>query len=253
MPTARFFKLPEERRGRILDVALEEFARHGYQKASLNHIIAGAGLSKGAVYYYFDNKADLFITVVSRLMDRFPQIVQKKFDIEDPSKFWTIAHNAFHQIIKLKLDPTAFALLREVIDPEISAMFPEHLREMMQFSTLTLTRFVQTGRRLGVIRQDLPVHLLVHMIQGFMMSISTWLLELMAEGRSFDPDGLTGFLLEFLRRFLDPGQEMTGPALEFVAPFLGEPEKTKSDFERPSDWIAQLQLAQMHGRDPQGV
>jgi len=253
MPTARFYKLPLERRGHILDVAQEEFARYGYEKASLNRIIAEAGLSKGAIYYYFDNKADLFITVVSRMMDRFPQIVQKLVNVEDAEQFWTTAHDAFLQIVKLKLDPTMFALLRELLNPEISAMFPEHLREMMQFSTVTLSRFVQTGQRLGVIRRDLPLHLLVHMIQGFMMAISSWLLELINGGQTPEPAGLTRFLLEFLRRFLAAGQELTGPAFDFLAPFVEAGEKTKTDCQRPSDWSAWLQFTHSHGQEPQGV
>jgi AcrR family transcriptional regulator len=252
LPTARFYKLAEPRRNHILDVAQQEFSRYGYEKASLNHIIAEAGLSKGAIYYYFDNKADLFITVVTRLMDRFPQIVQKMIDVDDPAQFWVTAHDAFFQIVKLKLDPDVFSILRELINPEISAMFPESLREMMQFSTLTLTRFVQTGQRLGVVRRDLPVHLLVHLIQGSMMSISTWLLELMNQGHCFDAEGLTRFLLELVRRLLEVGQEMTEPALRFLSPFLDREKELNPQCQRPSDWNAWLQFTHAAGRDSKG-
>ncbi len=64
MPRPRFHKLPEEKQERILEAAAREFTAHGYEGASLNKILTAAGISKGAAYYYFDDKADLFTTAV---------------------------------------------------------------------------------------------------------------------------------------------------------------------------------------------
>jgi AcrR family transcriptional regulator len=36
--------------------------------ASLNRILEQAGISKGSAYYYFDDKADVFLTVVQRYL-----------------------------------------------------------------------------------------------------------------------------------------------------------------------------------------
>ena len=64
MPRPRFYKLPEEKRERILEAAAKEFTAHGYDGASMNRMLDEAGISKGAAYYYFDDKADLFATAV---------------------------------------------------------------------------------------------------------------------------------------------------------------------------------------------
>ena len=64
MPRPRFDKLPPERQATILDAATVEFATAGYENASLNRIIERAELSKGATYYYFDGKEDLYLTVL---------------------------------------------------------------------------------------------------------------------------------------------------------------------------------------------
>ena len=47
-----FFALPEEKRQRILNAALEAFAKHEYKKASTDDIAAKAGISKGLLFYY---------------------------------------------------------------------------------------------------------------------------------------------------------------------------------------------------------
>src|SRR5215813_12480608 len=64
MPRPRFNTLPTDKRQRILEAAALEFAGRGFEQASLNRIIETAGISKGAAYYYFDDKADLYATVV---------------------------------------------------------------------------------------------------------------------------------------------------------------------------------------------
>ena len=250
VPTPRFFKLPPERQCQILDVAQAEFAAHGFDKASLNHIIIEANLSKGAFYYYFDNKADLFIVVVKRLIDRLPPIVQKLYDIKDPARFWEIAHDVFFQFVKMKMDPSMFRILGELLDPRISAMVPGHLAEMTRFSITTMSRFLETGQHLGLIRTDLPELLLVHMIQGIMLAISSWLLETMQEGRFVDPEGITRFLVEFVRRFLDPGQALPGSLTDFLSPVIDTGEGTKAAPRRPSDlslWLQWTHVGRIDG------
>ena len=50
-------------RRKILDVALEVFAETGYSRASLQEIAVRAGFTRGAVYWHFENKADLFMAL----------------------------------------------------------------------------------------------------------------------------------------------------------------------------------------------
>ena len=61
MPKETFFNLPEVKRGAILDAALEEFAAYPYDQASVNRIVARAGIPKGSFYQYFENKKDLYL------------------------------------------------------------------------------------------------------------------------------------------------------------------------------------------------
>ncbi len=48
----------------IIDAASEVFAKYGYYKASMDKIAQASNLTKGALYYFYKNKADLFYAVV---------------------------------------------------------------------------------------------------------------------------------------------------------------------------------------------
>ena len=50
----------------LLDAALSEFTRDGYDRVSLDQVAAAAGFSKGAIYSNFTNKEDLFLTLMDQ-------------------------------------------------------------------------------------------------------------------------------------------------------------------------------------------
>jgi AcrR family transcriptional regulator len=51
---------PDEKTRRLLAVALEVFARHGFRKTSMQDIADAAGISRAALYLRFRNKEDVF-------------------------------------------------------------------------------------------------------------------------------------------------------------------------------------------------
>lgn len=61
----KFRRRPADRPAEILAAALEVFAARGFQGARLEEVARRAGVSKGALYLYFETKADLFRAVVT--------------------------------------------------------------------------------------------------------------------------------------------------------------------------------------------
>jgi TetR/AcrR family transcriptional regulator, transcriptional repressor for nem operon len=59
---------PERTRGRLLRAAFEEMHRSGFRNADLDAILARAGVTKGALYYHFDNKEALGYAVVDEVI-----------------------------------------------------------------------------------------------------------------------------------------------------------------------------------------
>lgn len=57
----------ERTRERILDMAEREFHRRGVSRTSLEQVARAAGVTRGAVYWHFRNKADLFNAMMNRV------------------------------------------------------------------------------------------------------------------------------------------------------------------------------------------
>jgi TetR/AcrR family transcriptional regulator, transcriptional repressor for nem operon len=59
---------PERTRKLLLQAAFREIYRSGYRSADLDAILAAAGVTKGALYYHFDNKEALGYAVVDEVI-----------------------------------------------------------------------------------------------------------------------------------------------------------------------------------------
>ncbi len=64
----RWQRRKDARPDEILAAALELFTRHGYAATRLADVAARAGVSKGTLYLYFPNKAELFKALVRRAL-----------------------------------------------------------------------------------------------------------------------------------------------------------------------------------------
>lgn len=56
----------EQTRALLVDAALRVFAEHGYEEATVEDIAAAAGYSKGAYYFHFASKEDIFLELLEQ-------------------------------------------------------------------------------------------------------------------------------------------------------------------------------------------
>jgi AcrR family transcriptional regulator len=80
-------------RGRILAAASRVFAEHGYDGATLDMVAADAGVTKGAVYWHFASKGELFLALLEQdvewMSKAIPEVLRSVGEIEDPIERWT--------------------------------------------------------------------------------------------------------------------------------------------------------------------
>ena len=65
----------DARRAQILDGARRAFAEHGYEGATVARLEQATGLSRGAIFHYFENKNDLFVELAMETSTRFGDIL----------------------------------------------------------------------------------------------------------------------------------------------------------------------------------
>lgn len=165
MSRERLDNLPPERLEKLFDSAAREFAEHGYERASLNRIIADAGMGKSSLYYYFNDKADLFSTLVERAMAHFIRDIGGfDYTLLTAETYWPELGAIMHRSVTFMEKNTWYVRL--------GCLFYS-LRSHDRGSRATgglfklahgwLGQLLRHGQVLGVVRTDLPEALLVQM------------------------------------------------------------------------------------------
>ena len=74
-----FSKLPKEKQLKIINAGMEYFGKYGYKKAVTDDIAARAGISKGLLFHYFDNKKNFYLF----LYDFSEKLMMKYINMDD--------------------------------------------------------------------------------------------------------------------------------------------------------------------------
>lgn len=72
----------EETKSHLLQAATDEFAEYGYEKSSLRRICQKAEVTTGALYFFFQDKADLFAEVISPVTNRLLKMLESHYKME---------------------------------------------------------------------------------------------------------------------------------------------------------------------------
>jgi AcrR family transcriptional regulator len=204
MPRTRFFKLEQEKQDKICDVALQEFGTHGYEEASMNSIIKKSGISKGAMYYYFDNKRDIYIYSLVKITKSMGDFFPETFDHQSPEEFWDyMAKAGALKTEMITKEPVVFRFLKEFIYEYHKD--PSPYLEITSFFIQMMRSIVEAGQKVGAIRTDLPLDLIVNLLFGMGLNLDAWLFSKNDSLENINIKSLVLGYLELLRGVFQPG------------------------------------------------
>lgn len=83
MPKQTFLNLPEEKRERFINAAIDEFADNDYKNASISRLCKTIGIAKGSFYQYFEDKQDLVRFLIDLALQE-KQTLLNDIPIPDP-------------------------------------------------------------------------------------------------------------------------------------------------------------------------
>ena len=192
------------RRRAILDAARRAFARHGYEGATVKVLEAETGLSRGAIFHHFRDKEALFLALAEQDAGRTAEVVEQAGlvqvmrDLRDKDAGWLGVQLEVRRRLRT--------------DPAFAARWAERQEAVARATAERLER----QRRAGVVRDDVPVPLLV----DFLRLVFDGLVSSMAAGMPIDRlDGVLDLVEDAVRR----------PAAAAAADPAPEPTPTPAD------------------------
>jgi TetR/AcrR family acrAB operon transcriptional repressor len=188
-------------RATILKTALSVFSAKGYSAATLDDVAKAAKVTRGAIYWHFKSKADLYNTLVQEFSARGAAVVQQA--VAEGGTLMEILRRVFvRQCALIEEDKEAravmeLALFKTGLSPELQ---PGRKKQLDAGHTLVegIAAAMQQGIAQGVLRDDIDP---VDMARAFLAFengvIQMWLLSpksfsLKASAESFADILITG-------------------------------------------------------------
>lgn len=113
-------------RAQILQSALVCFAEKGYHQTSMDDIVAQSGLSKGALYWHFNSKKELFIALVEWFMSQIGEEISHAWttDMSAADKIRTMA------MVSLESSEQMIPFVKVILDFWAQTSEDEQLQQM---------------------------------------------------------------------------------------------------------------------------
>jgi AcrR family transcriptional regulator len=137
-------------RERILDAALDVFSQKGYHDSSVDDVVRESNTSKGAVYFHFANKQQLFVALV----DKFANLLERRVSeaIEQETSSVARIRAALEACLETfsKYRPLAKILLVQAVG--LGAIFEQKRMEVLE----RFARLIQTNLEQAIASGELP-------------------------------------------------------------------------------------------------
>ncbi|WP_052033175.1 TetR/AcrR family transcriptional regulator [Sulfitobacter donghicola] len=131
----------------ILDAALEVFSRDGYGGSTLDAIAIGAGLSKPNLLYYFEGKTEIYVTLLSQLLETWlDPLVELAPDGDPVEELLSYVHRKLDMALELPAESKLFA--GEILQgaPRMMEYLNDDLKPLFDQKCAVIQGWIDEGR-----------------------------------------------------------------------------------------------------------
>ncbi len=140
-------------RRRILESAKGVFFRDGFMEANLDEVAKRAGVAKGTLYRYFENKAQLYVAVLSHRGKVFEEKLKGAVDPEAPpiEALWDASRFYLqHYVTNREYFQIFWAIENQSVIGELPSQVVDEVTRLWEQSLGTLAGIIERGVKEGV-------------------------------------------------------------------------------------------------------
>lgn len=201
MPYSRYNNLSASKQEEILQAAAGEFAAHDFENASFNRIIEHSGISKGAMYYYFADKEDVYRTVLDVWFTELLENIQPRSNPHTSAAYWEEWRSIFQRTFRyFQQKPLAAAILWQSIRSRAAGKAHPLLVQLADQLRNWMDDLLKKGFQVGAVRTDLPEGLLLEAAFSMLEGFDRWLAERWQDGFERSIDDIAEYVTDLLRR-----------------------------------------------------
>ncbi|WP_077852659.1 TetR/AcrR family transcriptional regulator [Clostridium felsineum] len=177
MPKQTFYNLITEKQEKIMRSAINEFLNNGYEKGNIGNIAKNAGVAKGSMYQYFENKKELFLfciqwasTLIVQKYGNFSAYKEKEINLFD-----YIYESTTAMWFQIKEERNVITFIQNAFMGNYGSVTEEATKSMMEISNTYTLNLIRDGKKHGYIRKDIDDMMLLMFMTGAFAKIREYL------------------------------------------------------------------------------
>ncbi|WP_349426618.1 TetR/AcrR family transcriptional regulator [Microbacterium sp. LWS13-1.2] len=182
----------------VTRAAVELFARQGYANTSVQQIVEAAGVTKGAMYHYFESKDDLLFGIYERLLTlqkaHLDQIIARGGTVDDVLRAVCV------DVLETSIDSMEEGAVFFRSLNMLSAPRQQEVTRRRRAYHDEFTELISRGQSEGLYRTDIPLAMLVAHFFSDVHYLSHWYSPEGPEDKTLVAEQLTDLFLTSLRR-----------------------------------------------------
>src|SRR4051794_25846289 len=223
--TSRRQEYSASTRRALVEVATELFTRRGYARTSLDEIVAGARVTKGALYHHFSGKQALFESVFENVEERAARDIQRAVrGHRDP---WDKALGGLRAFLAVLQEP---GYRRIVVADGPGVLGYERYREHEQRTTFGIVREIVSSVLTSYDLAPTMVETFSRVFFGAMSAAGTAVSSAEDPRRAgLEAEAAIGYMLAGLRQMAEAGAPWPAPAELAVQPSRADEQVDEPD------------------------
>ena len=146
----------------IVVACLKLFARQGFHNTSISDIASGAGITKGAIYWHFENKEALFSAILENMRLNWQEVVQQHVEEVDNAR--EKIDQLFENFYLLLVQHPDCSLFLQRVSLETDGKYAERLSEGFEGTADFIATIFERGKQDGIFKPELGSKLIAYTI-----------------------------------------------------------------------------------------
>lgn len=183
MPKETFFNLPEEKRQKIYEAALEEFSHHPFKQASINRVVDQSGIAKGSFYQYFQDKKDLYRFLVDEIFQKKIQYLTPAMKNPQSVDCFSLIADLFRSGVRFARDnPKLARVAQHLTSKSEKDTYQEIMGQKMGEGLSIYRNILEQGMERGEIRTGINLDMAAYVLYLWNSGLADGFTELFHEG-----------------------------------------------------------------------
>lgn len=154
IPKQTFHNLDEQKKQRIIDASINEFAARSFTEANLSNIIKEAKIPRGSFYQYFEDKTDLYEFIFNYVGEKKMEYLDKDLFNRDDLPFLEIFRVLYRQGLAFALAHPKYMQIGKHALSLKGELFNKLIGDGLKLAKQYYIGYIENDKLKGRIRKD---------------------------------------------------------------------------------------------------